>query len=82
VNSSLRPVTSREDASRWLEERGFRVVEEDRDPPGEFGRSAREEYARALDAWRRRVEHGGEGTPHGSYWDDVVPVEPPAGNGA
>jgi hypothetical protein len=81
VNSSLRPVGSREDAARWLEERGFRVVAEDRDPPGEFGRSARVEYERALEAWRRRVEHGGEGTPHGSYWDDVVPVEPPATNG-
>jgi hypothetical protein len=81
VNSSLRPIGNREDAARWLEEQGFRVVAEDRDPPGEFGRSARVEYERALEAWRRRVEHGGEGTPHGSYWDDVVPVEPPAANG-
>jgi len=72
----LVPSVSREDAARWLEERGVRVVPEDRDPPGEFGRSPREVYARALEAWKRRLEHSGEGTPHGSYWDDVVPVQP------
>jgi hypothetical protein len=75
-NSWLRPVTNRAAAERWLEEQGFRVAGEDSDPPGEFGRSVRGEYARALEAWQRRVEHGGEGTPPGSYWDDVVPVEP------
>jgi len=81
VDSSLRPMGSRADASVWLEEQGFRVVAEDRDPPGEFGRSARDEYARVVEAWRRRVENGGGGTPPGSYWDDVVPVEPPSENG-
>lgn len=73
---ALRPLVPREQAERWLEERGIRVVEEDRDPPGELGRSVREVYARAVEAWHRRLEHGGEGTPTGSYWDDVVPVEP------
>jgi hypothetical protein len=70
------PEVPREDADRWLEERGVRVAAEERDPRGEFGRSAREEYGRALEAWKRRLDHGGEGTPHGSYWDDVVPVQP------
>jgi hypothetical protein len=72
----LRPVVARSEAARWLEERGIRVVEEDRDPPGELGRSVSEQYRKVLDAWQRRLEHGGEGTPAGSYWDDVVPVEP------
>jgi len=72
----------RPDAARWLEERGIRVVEEDRDPPGELGRSAAEQYHKILDAWQRRMEHGGEGTPAGSYWDDVVPVEPFTETGA
>jgi hypothetical protein len=75
-NHSLFPLVSRKEAAHWLEERGVRVVEEDCDPPGEFGRSAREEYDRALEAWNRRLEHGGEGTPAGSFWDDPVPVEP------
>lgn len=70
------PQVPRADADRWLEEHGVRVAAEERDPPGEYGRSAREEYARALEAWKRRLDHGGEGTPHGSYWDDVVPVQP------
>jgi hypothetical protein len=76
VDGHLRPLQSREAASRWLEEHGIRVVEDDRDPPGELGRSTRDDYGRAVEAWQRRVEHGGEGTPAGSYWDDVVPVEP------
>ena len=74
--SRLRPLISRKEAARWLEEQGIRVVGEDRDPPGEIGRSTVERYMRAVDAWKRRIEHGGEGTPAGSYWDDVVPVEP------
>jgi len=53
------------------------VVGEDQDPPSELGPGAREVYEKALEAWNRRVEHGGEGTPVGSYWDDVVPVELP-----
>jgi hypothetical protein len=73
---ALRAVVHRDAAARWLEERGIRVVEEICDPPGELGRSTREVYLRAIEAWQRRVEHGGEGTPIGSYWDDVVPVEP------
>jgi hypothetical protein len=72
----LHPLVPREEAARWLEERGIRVVEEDVDPPGELGRSVREVYRRGIEAWQRRLEHGGEGTPTGSYWDDVVPVEP------
>jgi len=76
-NGSLRPVGTREEAARWLEERGFRVAPEERDPPREFGTSARDEYARAIEAWQRRLEHSGEGTPQGSYWENVVPVEPP-----
>ncbi|NNE42888.1 MAG: hypothetical protein HKN12_01655 [Gemmatimonadetes bacterium] len=76
AEDALRPRVPRHDAERWLEERGIRVVEEDRDPPGELGRSVREVYTRAVEAWHRRLEHGGEGTPVGSYWDDVVPVEP------
>jgi hypothetical protein len=76
-NGSLRPVVAREDAALWLEERGFRVSPEERDPPREFGTKARDEYARALDAWKRRLEHSGEGTPQGSYWENVVPVQPP-----
>jgi len=79
---ALRPLVPRPDAARWLEERGIRVVEEDRDPPGELGRSAAEQYHKILDAWQRRMEHGGEGTPAGSYWDDVVPVEPFTETGA
>jgi len=72
----LVPEVPREEADRWLEERGVRVVAEERDPPGEFGRSTSVEYGRAIEAWKRRLDHGGEGTPHGSYWDDVVPVQP------
>lgn len=76
----LLPTVQREAAARWLEERGIRVVPEPCDAPGEFGRSPREVYARVLDAWRRRLESSGQGTPHGSYWDDVVPVEPLPGS--
>jgi hypothetical protein len=72
----LRLRVPRADAERWLEERGVRVAGEDVDAPGEFGRSTRGEYARALEAWRRRLDHSGSGTPAGSYWTDVVPVEP------
>jgi hypothetical protein len=53
-----------------------RVAGEDRDPPGEVGRSTLGEYAHALEAWRRRLDQSGSGTPPGSYWADVVPVEP------
>jgi len=76
VDGMLRPLVPRPDADRWLEERGVRVAGEDRDPPGEFGRSSRGEYERALEAWKRRLDHSGTGTPAGSYWSDVVPVEP------
>jgi hypothetical protein len=79
---ALRPRVTRPEAARWLEERGIRVVEEDRDPPGELGRSASDQYRKVLEAWQRRLEHGGEGTPAGSYWDDVVPVEPFTEEGA
>lgn len=72
----LVPLVERKTASHWLEEHGIRVVAEDRDPPGEFGRSAAREYRRVIEAWRRRLDHSGEGTPHGSYWENVVPVEP------
>lgn len=75
-NGRLIPSVQRERADHWLEENGVRVVPEDRDPPGEFGRSPTRVYAKVIDAWRRRLDHSGEGTPHGSYWDDVVPVEP------
>lgn len=78
-NGSLKPLVSRADADRWLEERGIRVAGEDRDPPGELGRSTRGEYGRALDSWRRRMDQSGAGTPSGSYWTDVVPVEPFSG---
>lgn len=78
---SFRPIISRSGASRWLEERGVRVVEEDRDPPGELGRSAQKVYGKMIEAWQRRLDQGRAGTPVGSYWDDVVPVEPPAGEG-
>ncbi len=76
VDHSLRPIVSRLDAARWLEERGIRVVSEDRDADAEAGRSPVEEYHRALDAWSRRTEHGGEGAPSGSTWNDLIPVEP------
>ncbi len=78
-DGSLRPLVSRADADRWLEERGIRVAGEDRDAPGEIGRSTRGEYGRALDSWRRRMDQSGAGTPSGSYWTDVVPVEPFSG---
>ena len=76
VDGMLQPRVPRAEAERWLEERGVRVSGEDRDPPGELGRSTRGEYARALDAWKRRLDQSGAGTPQGSYWADVVPVEP------
>jgi hypothetical protein len=76
-NGALRPTVSREEADRWLEERGIRVAEGDHDPPRGFGESARNEYGRSIDAWQRRLEHSGESTPQGSYWENVVPVEPP-----
>jgi hypothetical protein len=72
----LLPTVERAAAARWLEEHGVRVVPEDRDPPGEYGRSPRDVYGRVLEAWQRRLDHSGQGTPHGSYWDDVVPVQP------
>ncbi|MGQ0723199.1 MAG: hypothetical protein ACT4PE_16745 [Candidatus Eiseniibacteriota bacterium] len=78
---ALRAVVNRDAAARWLEERGIRVVEEVCDPPGELGRSARVTYLRAIEAWQRRLDHGGAGTPIGSYWDDVVPVEPAGADG-
>jgi hypothetical protein len=76
VDHCLKPVIPRSDAARWLEERGIRVLDEDSDPPGELGRDPHAVYAGMIEAWQRRLEHGGEGTPAGSYWDDVVPVEP------
>ncbi len=69
------PIVERRLAENWLVEHGIRVVEEDRDPPGEFGRSTVDEYARALEAWQRRLDLGSDG-PSGTFWDDVVPVEP------
>ena len=75
-NGALVPLVPRPDADRWLEERGIRVAGEDRDPPGELGRSTQSDYGRALEAWRRRLDQSGAGTPSGSYWTDVVPVEP------
>ena len=75
-NSWLRPIIPRHDVARWLEEQGIRVVVDDRDSPGEFGRAVQEEYVRVVEAWKRRLGHGGEGTPTGSYWADVVPVDP------
>ncbi len=79
VDGMLRLRVPRADAARWLEERGVRVAGEDRDPPGELGRSVQGQYARAVEAWKRRLEHRGAGTPAGSYWSDVVPVEPMPG---
>lgn len=76
VDHSLRPIVSRRDAAHWLEERGIRVASEDRDLDSDNGPSPDEEYHRAIDAWARRSEHGGEGPPAGSTWDDVIPVEP------
>ena len=81
VDGMLRPIVPRSDADRWLEERGVRVAGEDRDPPGEVGRSTLGDYATALEAWRRRLDQSGAGTPPGSYWADVVPVEPYDGRG-
>jgi hypothetical protein len=72
----LKPAVPREKADRWLEERGFRVAPEDRDPPRGLGETARENYRRALESWQRRLDHSGQGTPQGSYWENVVPVEP------
>jgi hypothetical protein len=74
--SRLCPLVARSDAERWLEEQGIRVVAENRDVTAEFGNSAHATYARAVEAWKRRMDQGGQGTPAGSYWDDVVPVEP------
>ncbi len=73
---ALRPLVPREKASRWLEERGIRVVADDVDPPDELGPGGREAYRKALEAWERRIQQGGEGPPSGSTWDDVIPVEP------
>lgn len=75
-NGDLFPTVPRVDAARWLEERGIRVSPEERDFGLEPGPSAREEYARAVESWMRRSENGGNGHPHGSTWDDVIPVEP------
>ncbi|MCA9752908.1 MAG: hypothetical protein KC591_12005 [Gemmatimonadetes bacterium] len=74
--AGLRPLVPRAQADRWLEERGIRVSVEERDPPHELGEKARHEYARALEAWARRAEHSGEGTPQGSYWENAAPVAP------
>lgn len=75
-HGALVPLVPRPEADRWLEERGIRVAGEDRDLPGELGRSTQSDYARARDSWRRRIDQSGAGTPSGSYWTDVVPVEP------
>lgn len=75
-NGALRPRKGRQDADRWLEERGIRVADEERDPPSDFRESARARYQKSIEAWKRRQEHRGEGTPQGSYWENVVPVEP------
>ncbi len=74
-NGVLRPIVPREEAAHWLVERGIRVMDDNRDPPGEFGRSTQDDYGRAIDAWHRRLDHGAA-APHGSFWEDVVPVEP------
>ena len=75
-NGALRPLKGRKDADRWLEERGIRVADEERDPPSDFRESAQARYQKSIEAWKRRQEHRGEGTPQGSYWENVVPVEP------
>jgi hypothetical protein len=74
-NSGLRPLVPRQDAEQWLEEHGIRVVGEAREAAIDASGS-RETYARVVDAWKRRLDQGGQGTPAGSTWDDVVPVEP------
>jgi hypothetical protein len=76
VDHSLAPIVSRHDASHWLEERGVRVATEEQELAGEPGRSPRDDYHRAVDAWTRRTVHGGDGPPTGSTWDDAIPVEP------
>jgi hypothetical protein len=76
VNHSLQPIVPRRAAAHWLEERGIRVAPEDQETSAETARHPRDEYARALEAWNRRVGHGGDGPPVGSTWDDVIPVEP------
>jgi hypothetical protein len=74
-NSKLRPLVSRHDAEEWLEQQGIRVAGEAREAAHEESGS-RETYERVVDAWKRRLDQGGHGTPAGSTWDDVVPVEP------
>jgi hypothetical protein len=76
VDHSLAPIVPRPDAAHWLEERGIRVAPEEQENHGDSARFPREEYHRAVEAWTRRTEHGGEGPPVGSTWDDVIPVEP------
>jgi hypothetical protein len=76
VDHSLAPIVSRTDAAHWLEERGIRVASEDQEVAPETGRSPRDDYHRAIEAWTRRTAHGGDGPPVGSTWDDAIPVEP------
>ncbi len=76
VDHSLAPIVPRNEAAHWLEERGVRVASEEQELTPETGRSPRDDYHRAVDAWTRRTAHGGEGPPAGSTWDDAIPVEP------
>jgi hypothetical protein len=76
VDHSLRPLVTRGEADHWLEERGIRVAPEEQELGPESERLPRDQYHRALDAWLRRTEHGGDGAPAGSTWEDAIPVEP------